>query len=91
MTVIKIKFGEVKNFVIENGYCLALYKKEIDGNWHLSDKEIDHGSVHPDTIVFAGNIKGNINMNETVTIDKKLLFKLHNNYNIPEIIPCIIR
>ena len=88
MTIIEIKFKEVQEFAIENGYIIAIYLKEKDGNWHLSKEMIDYDDISPDIVVLAGNIKGNINMNETVTKDKKYLFKIHNNYNLPKVIPC---
>ena len=88
MTIEKVTFQEVREFVSENGYILAVYRKQEDGNWYLTDEVCDNEVVAPDTILLASNIGGNINFNETVTEDKQILFELHNNFNIPAIIPC---
>lgn len=91
-TVIEITFKELREYLEENGYIIALYEKKQDGNWHLTRKTFDafdvFDIVNSDTVLLASNFKGYTNMKETVTIDKKYLFKLHNNYNLPEIIPC---
>jgi len=89
MTISKIDFQEVQEFAVENDYVTAHYDKGKDGNWHLADDVADFDDVvESDTTVLVKKIKGQLDMKETVTEDKQHLFKLHNNYNIPQVIPC---
>lgn len=87
MAIIEITYGELLDFVIENGYTIALYNKGKDGNWHLFERD-DTSYTNNSYILLANRVGNGTNMNETVSKDKKCLFKLHNNCNLPEVITC---
>lgn len=89
MAIVTIKFKEAREFARDNGYLYAYYEKQEDGNWHLITEEADYDTdISDDTEVLVMNVRGNLNMKEVVTPDKTKLFRLHNNFNLPRIIPC---
>jgi len=87
---VNVKFKSISEFASDNGYLLALYRKNEGGNWDLWDECFQNDD---DVIFEAGDTfialeRSVIDMTETITPDKKWLFVLHNNYNIPKMIPC---
>ncbi len=75
------------SFAINNGYLLAVYKK--DGEQFVlcedgSIEDIDYCSE-----IEVKTVGGAIDFNEFPTVDGEYLFKLHNNFNIPKTRPLV--
>jgi hypothetical protein len=89
-TQVSVNFETISEFASENGYLLALYRKDENGNWELRDECFlnDDDVIFDASETFIARQHGGIDFTETVTPDKKWLFVLHNNYNIPKVIPC---
>ena len=82
-----VRIQEAIDFVNENGYLLAVYEKEQDGNFHKRTDDIRSLPSFPDRKVVVKTMGAATDFNEFTTVDRQLCFKLHNNFNIPEIIP----
>ena len=87
-----IEMNEAINFAKNNGYLLAIYEFNKDtNNYELVDEtnfEQDFVSENDDILVSIEK-DGSIDFNEFTTRDKKYVIRLHNNFNIPKIIPLI--
>ena len=76
-----IKLQEAQEFVRNNGYLLAMYKK-IDDNYVLYDDIYTHG-LNEDTEIVVKTTGAATSFNEFTTVDKEYCFRLHTNLNIP--------
>lgn len=79
---------EAVEFIKSNGYLLAVYKKQGD-NYQLYDECYTVDMVDLDTPIEVNRIGAATDFNEFTTEDKEYCFRLHNNFNIPNIIPII--
>lgn len=85
--LITICLKEAEDFAKENGYLLAVYQKDSkDGHYHLIS---DFNDLIPEntSILIQQDYNGQKNFNEFITEDKEYCFRLHNNFNLPKIIP----
>jgi hypothetical protein len=80
------ELGEVRKFAEENGYILAMYTKNDDGNYDLTSDE-DPEEVKNSVIVKYDKVGQGKDFSEVETLDRKFVFVLHNNYNVPKFIP----
>jgi len=83
-----VTFKEVYEFGVENGYIFALYELKEDNRYHLKDKEVffDCESPFSDTLFVCDGIGSGLNLNEVISLNEVYMLKLHNTYNLPEII-----
>ena len=92
MEIVETTIGEMREFAVDSGYIIACYKKNESGDWQKDSDSVDFDDdITDDMIIKVKAIRGSIDFKETVTPDKSMLFRLHNNYNLPEIIPCFKR
>lgn len=84
-----INFSDAVKFAKENGYLLAVYKKEEDNYNLVSDSFFlpDDENDLIDAEIIVKTTGAATDFNEFTTADKKYYFRLHNNFNIPKIIP----
>jgi hypothetical protein len=86
----EIKFIEAKNFISSSGYFFAVYQKGGDGNYHKIEDVFDETPIDDNTPILVDTIEdGSIHYKNFMTKDMTYKFKLHNNFNIPDIIPCL--
>lgn len=88
----KSTFKKLVEFCVDSGYIIAHYQRENDGeDWKLvSEIMCNDDLFSPNTVILCSSSDGSsINYNETSTEDKKNVFRLHNNFNLPKVIPCI--
>ena len=83
-----VKLKEAVKFVKNNGYLLAVYKKE-GNNYKLYNDCYIVDVVNEDTDIIVKTTGAAIDFNEFITKDKEFCFRLHNNFNLPNIIPII--
>ena len=76
-------------FVRENHYLLAIYRKEGHNYQKISDCFTLEVDTETPIIVKTTEPPTTIDFTEFITEDKKYCFRLHNNYNVPNIIPVI--
>lgn len=84
-----IKLKEALKFAKHNGYILAVYYKK-DNNYLLKD-DAYMSDIYEDTDIMVKTIGAAIDFNEFTTADGEYCFRLHNNFNVPKIIPIISR
>ena len=80
------ELGKVRKFARENGYILAIYTKNNDGNYDLTSEE-DTEEVSDSTVIRYDKVGQGQDFKEIETLDRKFIFLLHNNYNVPKFIP----
>ena len=80
-------FEELNEFAKNNGYVLASYTRtNLKDNW-LLDQEI--AEFDDETFIcMVEQLGSGVNFKEAVTKDKLTVFRLHNNFNLPNVIPC---
>ena len=83
-----LKLKKAMEFAKENGYLLAVYKKEGD-NYKLYDNCHTVDIVDKDRLITAKTVGTGIDFKEFITEDKEFCFRLHNNFNLPDVIPII--
>ena len=83
-----IKLKEAIEFVKNNGYLLAIYKKEGD-NYKLYCDCYTVSDVDIEILVIVNTTGAATDFNEFTTKDKEYYFRLYNNFNIPNVIPII--
>ena len=88
MAVKTIKLKQAVEFTKNNGYLLAVYKKEDDA-YRLYDPCHNDDIVDINTDIVVKTTGAATDFNEFTTKDKQYCFRLHNNFNIPKIIPII--
>ena len=79
---------EAIKFAKENGYILAVYKR--NGNHYKLYENCytdDVKGIDENTDITVRIMGSSINFNEFASKDKDFFFLLHNNFNIPNIIP----
>ena len=84
-----IKMKEALKFAVENGYMFAVYSKRSDGYYLIEDSFIAESYEDEDFDIIVKTTGAATDFNEFTTKDKQYLFKLHNNFNVPEIIPTL--
>lgn len=84
-----IKFKEALQFAREGGYIFAVYCKR-DNNYILKDSAY-MSDIYEDTNIIVDVEHGQTNFNKFITEDKQYCFRLHNNFNVPSVIPIIKR
>jgi len=84
-----IQFKEALDFAAENGYIFAVYDKQGD-NFVLKD-DAYMSRVHEQEEIIVRIYGCGLNFNEFTTADGQHCFRLHNNFNVPKIIPIISR
>ena len=87
MAQLTIKLKEALEFAKKNGYILAVYKKQ-DDNYVLFN-EAYMSDIAEDTDIIVKTTGACTDFNEFITEDKQYCFRLHNNFNVPKIIPII--
>jgi len=98
MTTKIVKLKEATEFAKENGYLLAVYKRKqtkdyyniVTNNYEFID------DCYPDTVpldietdIIVSIVGCGLDFKEFTTADKQYCFILHNNFNVPKIIPII--
>ena len=78
-------------FAHENGYLYAVYQKQQDGNFHKIEDAIFEAPVDDNTEVMVKTTGACTDFNEFESVDGQFCFRLHNNFNVPDIIPVIKR
>jgi len=84
-----VQFKEAVDFAEENGYLFAVYDKEGDNFVLKNDAYLSR--VHERTEIVVNVVGSGISFNEFVTVDGQYCFRLHNNFNVPKVIPIIQR
>jgi hypothetical protein len=84
-----IKLKEALDFAKNNSYLFAVYEKQ-DDNYVLFN-EAYMSDIAEDTDIIVKTIGAATDFNEFITADKQYCFRLHNNFNVPKIIPIISR
>ncbi len=85
--IIEVKLSEMREFATNNGYLIAVYQKGDNGCWYLIEEIIDYlDLLDDDTVIVCNNI-GGIDFREVITEDRQYVLKLHNNFNLPKVIP----
>jgi hypothetical protein len=88
MTQKIVKLKEACQFAKDNGYLFAIYEKGDDDNYHLkNDCYILEGMNPYETDIVVDIVGKGIDLKEFRTVDEKYCFRLHNNFNVPKIIP----
>ena len=90
MPVKTMKLKDAVEFIKNNGYLLAVYKKE-GNNYKLYCDCYTIEVIDLDTEITVKTTGAATDFNEFTTKDKEYCFRLHNNYNLPSIIPIIER
>lgn len=86
MAVKTVKLEYAYKFARNNGYQYAIYQLAEDGNYHImSFCFTNHINLQTEIIVEI--VGAGIDCNEFTTKDKQYCFRLHNNFNVPDIIP----
>ncbi len=82
----KVTLLKATEFAHKNGYLFAVYHKEPDGNFHKIEDAIFEAPVDDNTEVMVKTTGVATDFNQFKTIGGEFLFKLHNNYNLPDVI-----
>ena len=82
-----IKLKKALDFAKENGYIFAVYKKE-DNNYIIQD-EAYLSDIYESEEIIVKTTGAATDFNEFMTKDKEYCFRLHNNFNVPKIIPIL--
>lgn len=92
MEKIKRTIKDLRDFCLHNGYLFAAYRKvsAIQRDWLLQNTEANYDEeTYPDDMIILCNLVGcGVSYCETVSEDNVFVFRLHNNYNLPQTIPC---
>ncbi len=81
-----VKLQEAVKFIKQNGYFIAVYKRQ--GNKYVKYNDnytIDDTDMERDIIVEV--VGCGIDFREFESVDKQYFFVLHNNFNIPMTMP----
>ena len=87
MTTTKVKLSEMREFATENGYLIAAYQIGKDNCWFLIHEIIDYLDLLGDDTMIVCNDIGGIDFREVITEDRQYVLRLHNNFNLPKVIP----
>ena len=88
MTQKIVKLKKACQFAKDNGYLFAIYEKGENGNYILKNDCYILEEMNPyETDIVVNIVGAGIDLMEFTTIDEKYCFKLHNNFNVPKIIP----
>ncbi len=80
-----IQLKEAIDFARENGYLYAVYEKREDGNYYLIN-EAYLSDISETTPIIVKTDGSGTSFNEFTTADKTHCFRLHNNFNLPNMI-----
>jgi len=87
----KIQFKEAKEFAEDSGYVFAVYEKQDDGNFHKVEDVLWDCPIVDETEIMVKTTGYATDFKEFETVDGQFCFRLHNNFNVPEIVPVIKR
>ena len=80
--------SDLRAFCLENGYLFSAYRQQGNGNYKLLTTEANDDPLFPDSMIILCEQEGTaISYRETVSEGNKFIFRIHNNYNLPRIIP----
>ena len=82
---------EAANFANENGYLYAVYQKKEDGNFHKIEEAIWESPVDDTTEIMVKTTGACTDFKEFESVDGQFCFRLHNNFNTPEVIPVLTK
>ncbi len=85
----KVLFKEAIDFAADNGYLFAVYDRSGD-NFVLKD-DAYMSRVHELEEIIVEVVGSGVSFNDFTTADGNHCFRLHNNFNVPAIIPIIKR
>jgi hypothetical protein len=86
MPVKFIKLKDAVRFAKDNSYIFAVY--ELNGkNYDLKTEFLSEDICSYDSEIVVKTIGCATDFNEFTTTDGKFCFRLHNNMNVPKIIP----
>ena len=83
----QVELKEALDFAKDNGYIFAVYEKK-DDNYVLFN-ECYLSDIDEDVLITVEIVGTGISFREFTTVDGKHRFLLHNNFNVPKIIPII--
>jgi len=84
-----VKFKEAIDFADGSGYIFAIYERK--GNNFVLKNDVYFSRVHEKKEIIVKIVGCGLDFNEFTTKDGQYCFRLHNNLNVPEIIPIIER
>jgi len=85
-----VKLKDATKFASENGYLYAVYKKGDDGNYHKVEDVVWDTPLDPEWDIVVKTTGAATDFNEFTTADKEYCFRLHNNFNVPDVIPAFV-
>ena len=83
----KTTLRKAAEFANDNGYLYAIYQLGEDGNYHILEEAIWEAPVDDTTEIMVKTTGAATDFNEFISVDKQFCFRLHNNFNVPAIIP----
>jgi len=86
----KQTMGDLREFCRENGYLAASYKLAADNKaWLPDNTEANHDddTFSDEMIIICDKVGTGIDYRDCITTDGKYVFRLHNNYNLPDLLP----
>jgi hypothetical protein len=87
MAMKETKLEEALDFAKENGYIFAVYEKQ--GENYVLFNECYLSDIEENTPITVRTDSNGTDFNRFETVDGNHCFVLHNNFNVPKIIPII--
>ncbi len=87
-----VKLKEATQFAVNNGYLFAVYKMGDDGSYHKIENCANNPfdtPIDPEWEILVKTTGAATDFNEFTTVDKEYCFRLHNNFNVPDVIPVL--
>lgn len=83
--------GEMRQFCLTEGYLFAVYVRQANEDYHLNSGEANYDEdTFPDDMKIVCDVEGcGVSYREVKSEDGLFIFRIHNNYNLPKIIPTI--
>lgn len=82
-----VKLKEATRFAVNNGYLFAVYKRGDDGNYYKVEDCVHETPIDPEWDILVKTTGAATDFNEFTTVDMQFCFRLHNNFNVPDVIP----
>jgi len=86
-----VHIQEMIDFAKDSGYLIATFKKQSNNYVKIDDiyptDLLDDRDV--DNMIIVSMFGYGLDFKEVTTEDKRYCFRLHNNFNVPKIIPII--
>ena len=87
----QIQFSEAKKFAKDNGYIFAVYKlMGVDRQYHKVEDALWDTPINDNTEIMVKTTGAATDFNEFTTADMEYCFRLHNNFNVPDVIPVFV-